>query len=86
MKMNDRSSLPPELKEHLDEGGLYFVKEDFIFFVQYADNCTRRLTTERRFRRSRSSFLKFIFLSVNESTDIFIVQEARDSSSIRVGV
>ena len=42
MKMNDKSSLPSELKEHLDEGGLYFLKEDFISFVQFADNCTRR--------------------------------------------
>ena len=56
MRMNDKSSLPSELREHLDEGGLYFLKEDFISFVQFADNCTRRLTTERRFRRSPSSF------------------------------
>ena len=41
--------------------------------MQFADNCTRRLTTERRFRRSPSSFLKFIFSSVNENTDIFSV-------------
>lgn len=73
MKMNDKSSLPSELKEHLDEGGLYFLKEEFISFVQFADNCTRRLTTERRFRRSPSSFLKFIFSSVNGNTDIFSV-------------
>ena len=37
------------------------MKEDFISFVQFADNCTRRLTTERRFS------------SVNENTDIFSV-------------
>ena len=71
IKMNDKSWLPSDLKEHLDEGGLYFLKEDFISFVQFADNCTRRLTTERRFRRSPSSFLKFIFSSVNENIDIF---------------
>ena len=71
IKMNDKSSLPSDLKENLDEEGLYFLKEDFISFVQFADNCTRRLTTERRFRRSPSSFLKFIFSSVNENTDIF---------------
>ena len=49
------------------------MKEDFMSFVQFADNCTRRLTTERRFRRSPSSFLKFIFSSVNGNTDIFSV-------------
>ena len=42
VKMYDKSLLPSELKEHSDEGGLYFLKEDFISFVQFADNCTRR--------------------------------------------
>ncbi|XP_044169420.1 uncharacterized protein LOC122953555, partial [Acropora millepora] len=76
IKMNDKSWLPLDLKEHLDEGGLHFLKEDFIPFVQFADNCTRRLTTERRFRRSLSSFLKFIFSSVNENTDISLFKSA----------
>ena len=28
MRMRDKSSLPSELREHLDEGGLYFLKEE----------------------------------------------------------
>ena len=49
MKMADKSLLPKEIKDHLDEGGLFFLKAEFINFVRIADNCTRRLTTDRTF-------------------------------------
>ena len=73
MKMTDKSSLPKEIKDHLDEGGLFFLKEEFINFVRVADNCTRRLTTDRIFQRSPSSFLQFVFTSVYGNSDIFSV-------------
>lgn len=82
MKMDDKSSLPSELRDHLDEGGLYFLKEGFISFVQFADNCTRRVTNERTFRRSPSSFLKFIFSSVNGNSDIFAFKSSLTSVGI----
>ena len=73
IKMSDKSSLPSEIRDHLDEGGLYFLKEEFIDFVRVADNCTRRLTTERTFKRGPSSFLQFVFTSVYGNNDIFSV-------------
>ena len=73
MKMSDKSSLPSEIRDHLDEGGLYFLKEEFIDFVRVADNCTRRLTTERTFQRGPSSFLQFVFTSVYGNNAVFSV-------------
>ena len=73
MKMSDKSSLPSEIRDHLDEGDLCFLKEKFIDFVRVADNCTRRLTTERTFKRGPSSFLQFVFTSVYGNNDIFSV-------------
>lgn len=71
MKMVDKSSLPSEIKDHLDEGGLYFLKEEFMDFIAFADKCTRKLTVERTFRGSPSSFLDFVFTSVYGNSDIF---------------
>ena len=71
MKMVDKSSLPSEIKDHLDEGGLYFPKEEFMDFIAHADKCTRKLTVERTFRRSPSSFLDFVFSNVYKNSDIF---------------
>lgn len=73
MKMSDKSSLPSKIRDHLGEGGLYFVKEEFIDFVRVTDNCTRRLTTVRTFKRGPSSFLQFVFTSLYDNNDIFSV-------------
>ena len=40
-------------------------------FIAYADKCTCKLTVERTFRRSPSSFLDFLFSSVYGNSDIF---------------
>ena len=66
-----KSSLSSQIKDHLDEGGLYFQKEELMDFIAYADKCTRKLTVERTFRRSPSSFLDFLFSSVYGNSDIF---------------
>ena len=71
MKMVVKSSLSSQIKDHLDEGGLYFQKEEFMDFIAYADKCTRKLTVERTFQRSPSSFLDFVFSSVYGNSDIF---------------
>ena len=42
MKMVDKSSLP-EIEDHLDEGGLYFLKEEFMDFIAFADESTCKL-------------------------------------------
>ena len=70
MKMVVKSSLSSQIKDHLDEGGLYFQKEEFMDFIAYADKCTRKLTVERTFQRSPSSLLEFVFSSVYGNSDI----------------
>ena len=47
------------------------MREELIDFVKFADNCTRKLTVERIFQRSTSSFLEFVFTSVYGNSDIF---------------
>lgn len=64
MKMEDKSHLPPELKDHLYEGGLYFLKEQFLDFLKRADNCTHKFSVERTFRRSPLTFLELVFRNV----------------------
>ena len=49
------------------------MKEGFNNFVRVADNCTRRLTNDRTFRRSPSSFLEFVFTTVYGNDEIFSV-------------
>ena len=67
-----KSSLSSLIKDHLDEGGLYFQKEEFTDFIAHADKCTPKLTVERTFRRSPSSFLDFVFSSVYGNSEIFV--------------
>ena len=69
--MVDKSSLPSEIKDHLDEGGRCFLKDEFMDFIANADKRTRKLTVERTFQRSPSSFLDFVFSSVYGNSDIF---------------
>ena len=63
--------------------GSFFLKEEFINFVRVADNCTCRLTTDRTFQRSPSSFLKFIFTRVHGNNDILsLFKSALDAVGI----
>jgi len=68
MRRDTMKNLPRELSVHLNEGGLHFMKDEF---VRKADNHTRKFTFTRVFRRYPSSFLNNVFTSVYGSEELF---------------
>ena len=83
MKRQDMSALPRELNVHLNEGGLYFIRDEFIEFVEEVDNHTRKFASERVLRKNPHSFLTTVFSYVYGNTQLF---ESFSSALKAVGI